>query len=92
MRTVTITVEGRVQGVGFRYALQDAATAAGATGWVRNRRDGSVEAQVTGADAAVEAVIAWAHRGPASARVDRVTVAETEADASPTDFEIRATV
>lgn len=91
MRTVTITVRGRVQGVGFRYAMRDAAIAAGARGWVRNRRDGAVEALVSGAEEAVEDVIAWAHRGPSSARVDEVAVADAEADDTVSGFEIRAT-
>ncbi|BFM25882.1 MULTISPECIES: acylphosphatase [Microbacterium] len=90
MRTATITVNGRVQGVGFRYALHDEAQRLGLRGWVRNRRDGSVEAQVAGDPDAVEALIAWAHEGPSTARVDDVDVIEGTTD--PGDgFEIRAT-
>jgi acylphosphatase len=50
------------------------------TGWVRNRRDGTVEAVVQGTPQAVEAIIAWAHRGPPSAVVTGVTVAEQDAE------------
>lgn len=90
MRTATITVNGRVQGVGFRYALHDEAQRLGLRGWVRNRRDGSVEAQVAGDADAIEALIAWAHEGPSTARVDDVDVIESTTD--PGDgFEIRAT-
>lgn len=93
MRTVTITVTGRVQGVGFRYALRAEAQRLGTRGWVRNRRDGAVEAFVAGDPDAVEAVIAWAHDGPPSARVGDVDVLEENvADGIPTGFDIRETV
>jgi acylphosphatase len=70
--TRRLSITGRVQGVGFRYSLHVEARARGVRGWVRNRRDGSVEALLQGETAAVEAVTAWARRGPAAARVDRV--------------------
>jgi len=90
MRTVTIMVEGEVQGVGFRYALQSEARRRGATGWVRNRRDGRVEALVSAPEPTVEALVAWVREGPPTARVDRVEVG----DGGPVDgngFEIRPT-
>ena len=67
-----LSIEGRVQGVGFRWSLQAEATRLGLCGWVRNRSDGSVEALACGAAEAVEALTAWAHQGPPAARVDRV--------------------
>jgi len=70
--TSHLRISGRVQGVGFRDALLREALARGLTGWVRNRRDGSVEAVLQGNAAAVEAVQVWARRGPPAARVDRV--------------------
>ena len=70
--TLHLTIAGRVQGVGYRYALQDEARSRGVAGWVRNRRDGTVEAVLQGDAAAVEAVVAWARRGPPAARVERV--------------------
>jgi acylphosphatase len=76
-----LTIEGRVQGVGFRYALADQARARKLSGWVRNRRDGSVEALVAGPEADVEALIAWSHRGPPAARVSAVKV-----EAAPPDW------
>ena len=67
-----LVIHGRVQGVGFRWSLAAEADALGLRGWVRNRRDGSVEARVYGTPESVEALTLWAHRGPPSARVERV--------------------
>ena len=67
-----LRIGGRVQGVGFRFALQREALSRGLAGWVRNRCDGTVEAVLQGEAAAVEAVQAWARRGPPAARVERV--------------------
>jgi acylphosphatase len=69
-----LTIRGRVQGVGFRYALADEARTRSVGGWVRNRRDGTVEALVVGPESEVEAMIAWARRGPPAARVTEVSV------------------
>jgi len=69
-----VRISGRVQGVGFRYALADEARARGLGGWVRNRRDGTVEALLAGPEVEIDAVIAWAHRGPPAARVASVAV------------------
>lgn len=85
-----MTVSGRVQGVGFRYTMQAEAQRLGVDGWVRNRRDGSVEAFLAGDPDAVEGVIAWAHDGPAGARVYDVDVVEGTGE-SASGFEIRAT-
>jgi acylphosphatase len=90
MRTRQIRVSGRVQGVGFRYALRDEAHRLGVHGWVRNRADGSVEALLQGEDDAVNALVAWAERGPRAARVDAVRDAAPtpEVDKAYSDFEI----
>lgn len=72
-----LRISGRVQGVGFRYSLADEAARRSVTGWVRNRRDGTVEAVLDGAPDAVEAVIAWARHGPPAASVAHVQVGET---------------
>jgi acylphosphatase len=69
-----LMITGRVQGVGFRYALADEARARKLGGWVRNRRDGTVEALIAGPEIDVEALIAWAQRGPPAARVTGVSV------------------
>jgi len=73
-----LEIFGRVQGVGFRYHFMEQAQGLGVTGWVRNRRGGSVEAVIAGTPEAVEAMLAWARRGPAAARVERIDVGETE--------------
>ncbi|MDQ1124672.1 acylphosphatase [Microbacterium trichothecenolyticum] len=90
MPTMTITVRGRVQGVGFRFALRNEAERLGARGWVRNRRDGSVEALIAGDQATLDALVAWARTGPPPAQVTGVDVAGT-AETAPEAFEIRAT-
>ena len=72
MVTRQIRVRGRVQGVGYRDSLRVEARKQGVSGWVRNRLDGSVEAILQGAPQAVEAVLAWARRGPPAARVDDI--------------------
>ena len=72
--TRRLVVAGRVQGVGYRAQMVQEARAAGVRGWVRNRRDGTVEAVVQGEAAAVERVTAWARRGPPAARVTKVQV------------------
>jgi len=73
-----LRIHGVVQGVGFRYALQREAIRLGLSGWVRNRRDGTVEAVVAGPAGAVEALVAWSRHGPPSARVDGVDVCAEE--------------
>ena len=65
-----VTVSGRVQGVGYRAFVDHAARSHDLEGWVRNRRDGSVEAVFAGPEEAVTAMIAACRRGPSSARVD----------------------
>lgn len=67
--TLQLRVTGQVQGVGYRDGLCTQARRHGVRGWVRNRRDGSVEAVLQGEAAAVETVLGWARRGPAAARV-----------------------
>jgi len=74
-----LRIHGRVQGVGYRWSLSAEATRLGLSGWVRNRRDGSVEALVSGPLEAVDALVVWAHRGPSMARVDRVSCNEGNA-------------
>jgi acylphosphatase len=67
-----VTVRGRVQGVGYRYFVEREAQLRDLEGWVRNRRDGSVEAVFSGSADAITAMIAACRRGPSSARVDAI--------------------
>lgn len=93
MKHLHLSITGRVQGVSYRASLADIADRHRVTGWVRNRRDGSVEAQIHGADAACEAVLAWARVGPRAARVDAVAVTPlADIPAVPDRFELRPTV
>lgn len=72
--TRRLVITGVVQGVGFRYAMLAQARLLGITGWVRNRRNGSVEAMIAGDAAQIEAMLAWSRIGPAGAVVDQVMV------------------
>jgi acylphosphatase len=67
-----VIVRGLVHGVGFRAFVEDEANLRGIDGWVRNRRDGTVEAVFAGAIEIVEDMITACRRGPKTARVDHV--------------------
>ena len=69
-----VIIEGRVQGVFFRHHTQETAFRFGVKGWVKNRRDGSVEAVFEGDRERVDQIIQWCRRGPSEARVKNVSV------------------
>lgn len=69
-----LIVSGRVQGVCFRAETQRAARTFGVSGWVRNKRDGTVEAIVEGAKKDVISLINWCNAGPSLSRVEKVAV------------------
>ncbi|MDQ7246058.1 acylphosphatase [Dongia sedimenti] len=81
-KTVRLIIQGRVQGVSYRWWTVGEATKRGLNGWVRNRRDGSVEALVSGPVAAVDAMIEACRQGPPAARVTEleITVEEVRAE------------
>ena len=83
-----LRITGRVQGVGYRQWICAEAERLGVSGWVRNRRDGSVEAVVDGPDEAMELLMERARRGPPAARVSGVDIEDTEGTFS--GFEWRA--
>ena len=85
-----LDIFGQVQGVGFRYRFAERAESLGISGWVRNRRGGSVEAIIAGGPEAVEALIAGARVGPPAAQVERVDVGAAEGVFA--GFELRPTV
>ena len=73
MKTLKIRIYGTVHGVGFRYSTQQQADKLKLKGWVKNEVDGSVSAQVTGEDSAVDSFEKWCNHGPESAKVEKVT-------------------
>jgi len=83
-----LSIHGRVQGVWFRDSVRRAAAEHDVSGWAENRPDGSVEAVLEGAPAAVRAVAAFCRRGPRHARVDHVDERKEEAEGLR-GFEIR---
>ena len=85
----SLLLSGRVQGVGFRYFTRQNAENLNINGWVRNRRDGKVEAVLQGSPENVEEMIARMKQGPSSARVDDVEIREAPADEEFTGFKVR---
>jgi len=89
---VIVTVQGRVQGGGYRAACADRARLLGLRGWVRNRRDGAVEAFLAGPEANVLSMREWMWEGPDSAQVTQLDVVTGEHEVLVHGFEIRPTV
>ena len=87
---VRVVIRGRVQGVGFRAWTAYQADRLGLRGWVRNRRDGTVEAALFGPAEAVDEMLRRCRHGPRSARVDDVATTP-DADQPPAGFEQRST-
>jgi acylphosphatase len=73
-----VVARGVVQGVGYRFSAARAAGTRGVTGWVRNCRDGSVEAVLEGEVSAVESMVEWCRRGPPHADVRELEVHEEQ--------------
>lgn len=71
-----VIVHGQVQGVGYRYSARAEAERLGVSGWVRNRSDGTVEAEVYGDAAQVEHMIEWLGRGPLGAAVSSIELTD----------------
>jgi acylphosphatase len=87
-----ITVEGRVQGVGYRANTRRMANQLSLKGWVRNLRDGRVEILVEGDEEMVERLIQWCHRGPTSAYVSMVSTETSEAQGEFDRFSVKSTL
>lgn len=83
---VRVVVSGRVQGVGFRWHVREAARRAGIRGWVRNRADGSVELLAAGAPSAIDRVIDAVRAGPPAARVEQVEITPAAGEVVPETF------
>ena len=73
-----IFISGKVQGVGFRFHAHEEAARLGLKGWVRNLPDGRVELLVTGEEQSVASMIKWLHKGPPTAKVEKVDVADSK--------------
>jgi acylphosphatase len=89
MARLHVVISGRVQGVFFRGATLDEAFALGLTGWVRNRPDRKVEIVAEGKRRNLEMLLAWAHQGPSSARVENVDAEWAEYTGEFSGFRIR---
>ena len=83
-----VVVRGRVQGVWFRESARRRAEELGVAGWVRNRWDGTVEAEVEGPADSVAVLVSWLGHGPPQARVDAVEV-EGRAPVGDREFDVR---
>ncbi|PKN20976.1 MAG: acylphosphatase [Deltaproteobacteria bacterium HGW-Deltaproteobacteria-6] len=89
MKSVHVTISGRVQGVFFRAETERTAESLNLTGWVRNRSDGSVEAVFEGEDKAVYQMVVWCHSGPRFARVDDVIIEDEPYTGKFQNFRVR---
>jgi acylphosphatase len=82
MKHLNLTISGRVQGVGFRFAARNAANLYGIKGNVKNLINGDVFIQAEGEDAQLEQFINWCYNGPSYARVENIDIEE----GNPKDF------
>ena len=87
-KRVHLFVEGRVQGVYFRQGMMETAEKNNVLGWVKNLPDNKVEAILEGNDSNVDAVVEWAHFGPAGAVVQELQVTEEKYVGEFSDFTI----
>lgn len=88
-KRVHLLIRGRVQGVYFRQGMMETAEKNNVLGWVRNLSDNRVESVLEGNDSNVDAVIEWAHFGPAGAVVDELKISEENFTGEFREFEIR---
>jgi acylphosphatase len=89
VKTIHVIVEGRVQGVYFRDYTERQALQLNLSGWVRNKRDGSVEAMLQGADSDVTSMLDWFWQGSPRSKVANVRTREALSEEHYTTFEIR---
>jgi len=89
-KAIAAKITGRVQGVGYRYAVLRVAGEYGLEGWVRNTPDGSVEVWAQGNAAVLAELVAFLREGPRSARVHSVDVRSVESDATLEGFRVRS--
>lgn len=89
MHAVRIQVEGRVQGVGFRYFVYKNARKKGVSGWVKNLDGGRVEAHFEGSSEQIDALIALCEEGPAGAKVKQLTRQSSKVTGNGEDFDFK---
>lgn len=89
MKATHIIVKGRVQGVFFRDYTRRQALQLNLTGWVRNLRDGTVEAILSGSEKNISSMLEWLKEGSPHSRVDSLQIEEIEVDDTYTSFEVR---
>jgi acylphosphatase len=82
MKTIRLTIKGKVQGVFYRATAKDVADLIGIKGWVRNLPDNNVEITATASEETLQKFINWCKQGPPKAKVEDVTVEEL----SPEEF------
>ncbi|WP_050613990.1 acylphosphatase [Bacillus testis] len=88
MRTVAMTIQGHVQGVGFRFFTQTTAVAYDIKGWVRNLNNGDVELEAEGPDRQMETFIRKISEGPRFSKVEHVSLADLPEPKGYTEFKI----
>jgi acylphosphatase len=89
VKSIHVIVEGKVQGVCFRDYTERQARQLNLSGWVRNKRDGSVEATLSGADNDLASMLEWLKQGSPMSRVDNIRTRETISEDHYTTFEVR---
>lgn len=90
MQRIQAIIHGQVQGVGFRYHTRQTAQRLELVGYVRNRADGTVELGAEGPQAAIDALLDWAHQGPPAAVVTQVEITFQPLQNTETQFSITA--
>ena len=78
-----VVVHGQVQGIGFRFSARVEAQRLGVSGWVRNRSDGAVEAEIEGEPSAIDAMLGWFDEGPPGASVSTMSTSDLAPTGEP---------
>ncbi|KAG9242352.1 Acylphosphatase-like domain-containing protein [Calycina marina] len=89
VKRISFNVQGRVQGVSFRYFTQKKARSLNISGWVRNTFDGAVEGEAQGDEVAIQSLVKELGIGPSQARVDKLEKSEIENVDGETRFDVR---
>ena len=83
-----LIISGKVQGVGFRYWMQDLAIKKNISGWVKNKMSGDVEALIVGQEKEIQELIKLCEMGPSSAKIDYIQINDYNKDYIKKDFDI----